>query len=189
MELPLFSLFGLAVGLSMDCAAVAAARGLSAPRLGWRNVLWMSGMFGGFQAFMPVLGFLLGASIGPLVERWDHWIAFALLGGIGGKMIVEAVRGEEEDEDEMKDDPFRCGVLFGLAVATSVDSFAAGIVLPMMEAPLFFSILLIGATAALLTALGLLAGRRFGTLLGRRLDALGGVVLLGLAVKTLVEHL
>lgn len=187
MELPLFSLFGLAVGLSMDCAAVAAARGLSAPRLGWRNVLWMSGMFGGFQAFMPVLGFLLGASIGPMVERWDHWIAFALLGGIGGKMILEAIRGE--GEEEAKGDPFRWGVLFGLAVATSVDSFAAGIVLPMMEAPLFFSILLIGATAALLTALGLLAGRRFGTLLGRRLDALGGVVLLGLAVKTLVEHL
>src|SRR5690606_3964059 len=129
MELPLFSLFGLAVGLSMDCAAVAAARGLSAPRLGWRNVLWMSGMFGGFQAFMPGLGFLLGASIGPMVERWDHWIAFALLGGIGGKMILEAIRGE--GEEEAKGDPFRWGVLFGLAVATSVDSFAAGIVLPM----------------------------------------------------------
>lgn len=187
MDFPLFSLLGLAAGLSMDCAAVAAVRGFSTPRLRWRNVLWMSGMFGGFQALMPVLGFLLGASLGPLVERWDHWIVFFLLTGIGGKMLHEAARGEEEEGDAA--DPFRWGILFGLAVATSIDSFAAGIVLPMLGAPLFLSVTLIGATAFALTAFGLWAGRRFGALLGRRLDALGGLVLIGLAVKTLVEHL
>jgi len=187
MEFPLLSLLGLATGLSMDCAAVAAVRGLSSPRLRWRNVLWMSGMFGGFQALMPVLGFLLGASLGPLVERWDHWIAFLLLGGIGGKMLHEALHGEEDESETA--DPFRWGILFGLAVATSIDSFAAGIVLPMLGAPLLFSVALIGATAFAFTAFGLWAGRRFGGIFGRRLDALGGVVLIGLAVKTLVEHL
>ena len=102
-------------------------------------------------------------------------------------MLHEAARGEEEEGDAA--DPFRWGILFGLAVATSIDSFAAGIVLPMLGAPLFLSVTLIGATAFALTAFGLWAGRRFGALLGRRLDALGGLVLIGLAVKTLVEHL
>lgn len=186
MDFPFLPLFGLALGLSMDCAAVAAARALSVRRLSWRNALWMAGLFGGFQAAMPVLGFLLGASLGPLVEAWDHWIAFALLGGIGAKMVYEALVGEHEENPA---DPFRWEVLLGLALATSVDSFAAGVVLPLVDAPFLASILLIGATAFALTLVGLWAGRSFGSYLGRRLDALGGLILIGLAVKTLVEHL
>lgn len=188
LELPFLSLIGLALGLSMDCAAVAAAKGLAVPRLSPRNVASMMGFFGGFQSLMLLLGFGLGAALGPLVERWDHWIAFALLAGIGIKMIFEAFEDEEERR-ERGEDPFRWGVLLGLAVATSVDSFAAGIVLPMMEAPLAFSVALVGATAALLTALGLWAGRSMGKLFGRRLEVLGGIILLGLGVKTLAEHL
>lgn len=188
MEFSFLSLAGLALGLSMDCAAVAAAKGLSVRRLSAGDVFKMSATFGGFQMLMPVLGFLLGASLGPLVERWDHWIAFVLLAGIGLKMLYEAsVREEEEEAEETK--PFRWSVLLGLALATSVDAFAAGVVLPVMRAPLLASVFTIGATAAGLTLFGLWAGRRFGALLGRRLDALGGVVLLGLSVKTLLEHL
>lgn len=185
MDFPFLPLLGLAIGLSMDCAAVAAAKGLSVRRLSWRNALWMASMFGSFQLVMPVLGYFLGAALGPLVERWDHWIAFGLLAGIGLKMIFDAFGEGEEDGA----DPFRWGVLLGLSIATSVDSFAAGVVLPMLEAPLAPSVVLIGVTAALLTLVGLWAGRRFGSFLGQRLDVLGGVILLGLAVKTLAEHL
>jgi len=184
MDFPLLPLLGLATGLSMDCAAVAAVKGLAVPRVSWRNALWMAAMFGGFQFAMPLLGYLLGVSLGPLVERWDHWIAFGLLTGIGLKMIHEA-----RETKEVGPSPFAWGILLGLSLATSVDSFAAGVVLPMLEAPLLASVLLIGATAATFTLAGLWAGRTFGSLLGRRLDALGGLILLGLAVKTLAEHL
>lgn len=187
MDLPFLPLLGLALGLSMDCAAVAAAKGLATPRLTWKKALSMAAMFGAFQAIMPLLGYFLGATLGPVLGRWDHWIAFVLLAGIGIKMLYEAFEGENEGEE--KGDSFRFGVLLGLSLATSIDSFAAGVVLPLVEAPLLVSVLMIGGTTIVLTLAGAWAGRRFGKLLGRRLDVLGGIILLALAAKTLFEHL
>ena len=180
----------LSVGLAMDATAVAAARGLAAPRILPRHVLLVSGLFGGFQALMPLLGWLVGSRVGPLVQAWDHWIVFALLGAIGGKMLWEArAPAEETGANTGGPDPFGTRLMLVLAIATSIDAFAVGITLPMLGAPLLLSLLTIGVTTALLSAAGLFAGRRFGALLGKRLDAAGGLVLIGLGTKILVEHL
>lgn len=182
----------LSVGLAMDATAVAAARGLAAERVELRHTLAIAIAFGGAQAIMPLLGAWLGAAIGPSVEAWDHWIAFVLLGGLGIKMLHEARGAQREaSEDAVLPErhPFGLRVLVVLAFATSIDAFAAGISLPMLGAPLAASIVTIGITTALLSAAGLHAGRRFGAMLGPRLDAFGGVVLIAMGTKILVEHL
>ena len=189
-----FSIFLLAVGLAMDATAVAAARGLAIPKVLPRHVALVAGFFGGFQALMPLIGFsigaFVGARVGAVIERFDHWVAFVLLGAIGGKMLWEARGGgDDDDDDEDGPDPFALKVMFVLAVATSIDALAVGITLPMLGADLWLSLATIGVTTAVLSALGLFAGRRFGALLGKRLDVAGGVVLIGLGVKILAEHL
>jgi manganese efflux pump family protein len=186
----LWSLIVLATGLAMDAAAVAASCGLAAPVLRIRHFATVASFFGGFQALMPLLGFLLGRQIGSAVEAWDHWIAFVLLGGIGVKMIFEAVRSGEEDAAlRSEQDVFGLRVMAVLAIATSVDAFAVGVTLPMLNAPLVLSLVTIGVVTALLSAIGLLVGRQFGARVGRRLDAFGGVVLVSFGTKILIEHL
>ncbi|WP_438017342.1 manganese efflux pump MntP family protein [Sorangium sp. So ce315] len=180
----------LALGLAMDATAVSAARGLAVPVIRARHVALVAGFFGGFQALMPLIGWLLGARIGPLVQAWDHWIAFGLLGAIGGKMLWEArASADDDDDDAATKDLFALKVMFVLAIATSIDALAIGFTLPMLNAPLALSLVTIGITTAVLSAIGLFAGRRFGAMLGKRLDAAGGVVLIGLGVKILIEHL
>lgn len=180
----------LAVGLAMDASAVSAARGLATPRILPRHVIIVAVFFGGFQALMPLIGWLVGSRLGPLVQAWDHWIAFVLLGGIGSKMLWEARGPRNEDQtDAPGADPFGVKIMLLLAVATSIDALAAGITLPMLNAPFFLSLATIGIATALLSVLGLFAGRRFGVLLGKRLDVAGGLVLIGLGTKILVEHL
>jgi len=178
----------LAIGLSMDAMAVAVVRGLSVDRIGARHVALVAGLFGGFQALMPLLGWAVGVRVGEAVAAWDHWLIFAVLAGIGGKMVWEALRADA-DETPGEPDPFALRVLLALALATSIDALAAGFTLPLMDAPLGVSILTIGATTAVLSGLGLFAGHRFGASLVGRLDALGGVVLIGLGTRTLIDHL
>jgi putative Mn2+ efflux pump MntP len=178
----------LALGLAMDATAVAAARGLSVPAIRARHVLLVAGFFGGAQALMPVIGWLLGEQIGPRVQAWDHWIAFVLLAFIGGKMLWEA-RGDGDGEGETTVDSFALSSMFVLAIATSIDALAVGITLPMLNAPFAISVVTIGVVTALLSAAGLFAGRRFGAMLGKRLDLAGGIVLIGLGFKILLEHL
>ena len=176
----------------MDATAVSAARGMATPRILLRHVMLVALFFGGFQALMPLLGWIVGSRVGPFVQAWDHWIAFVLLGAIGGKMLWEA-RGTKDANEEEKastdKEPFGMKVMFVLAVATSIDALAAGITLPMLDAPLVLSIATIGVTTAVLSALGLFAGHRFGAILGKRLDFAGGLVLIGLGTKILIEHL
>lgn len=193
------SILLLAVGLAMDATAVSAARGLAVPRIAPRHALLVALFFGGFQALMPVVGWFVGGAIGDAVVAWDHWIAFALLGAIGGKMVYEALAPRDADESgdagETGDsaararDAFGLRVLLVLAVATSIDALAVGVTLPMLDAPFLATIATIGVVTAVLSVCGLWAGRRFGALLGPRLDAVGGVVLIGLGAKILVEHL
>lgn len=179
----------LSLGLAMDATAVAAARGLAARDLRARHAALVALYFGGFQGLMPVLGWFVGRRLGPLVQAWDHWIAFVLLGGIGGKMLWEA-RGAPDD-DAPRDDGalFAHKVMVVLAVATSIDALSVGVMLPMLRAPLVTTVVTIGVVTAVLSAAGLYAGRRFGAALGKRLDVAGGLVLIGLGVKILVEHL
>jgi putative Mn2+ efflux pump MntP len=187
------SILTLSVGLAMDAVAVSAARGLATPAIRVHHAVRVAFFFGSFQAGMPVLGWLIGSRIGPAVATWDHWIAFSLLTGIGLKMLHEArtggTPGTTPDRAATERQLFGAKAMLLLAVATSIDAFAVGVTLPMMDAPFALSIVTIGVTTAILSALGLVAGRRFGALLGRRLDAFGGIVLVALGTKILIEHL
>lgn len=177
----------LAVGVAMDATAVAVARGCAAGATAQvQDVLRVGLLFGFAQGVMPAFGWVLGQQLGPSVAAFDHWIAFLLLAGIGAKMLYEA-RGEPELESQQAGFGWR--LLLGLAVATSIDAFAVGITLPMLEAPFVLSIVTIGVVTALLSGLGVVVGRQAGKLLGHKLDALGGAVLILLGVKILVEHL
>lgn len=178
----------LAAGLAMDATAVSAARGLALERIRIRHVLIVAIAFGGFQALMPALGWALGAQLGPTVEAWDHWIAFVLLAGIGGNMLWEAA-GEAGSAVGDAENLFGFKVMLLLAIATSIDALAAGISLPMLHAPFLTSIVVIGVVTAVSSAAGLFAGRHFGAFLGKRLDAIGGLVLIGIGTKILVQHL
>lgn len=200
------SLFVLALGLAMDATAVSAARGLAVPRIRLRHVAIVALSFGGFQALMPLGGWLLGKEAGSVIDAWDHWVAFVLLGALGAKMLWEARKAPGEDgarigeaeteaqahaeaEAQGEAELFGLKVMLALGVATSLDAFAAGFTLPMLDAPLLASLAIIGVTTAVLSAAGLFAGRRFGAALGQRLDAVGGLVLIGLGTKILVSHL
>jgi manganese efflux pump family protein len=178
----LVGVIALAIGLAMDATAVAATRGLRARR---GEAVLLAALFGGFQAGMAALGWLLGDYGGRYVAAWDHWIAFGLLAAIGGKMLWDARRGDAAPEP-------RSGgaVLYlGLALATSIDAGAAGITLPLLAVPPGFAVAAIGVVTALLTLIGYRAGNALGRRLGSRLEVVGGVVLIAIGVKMLVEHL
>lgn len=184
------AIFLLSVALAMDASAVAATLGMGVPELRARHIVRTAVLFGGFQAMMPFFGWHLGARLGPTFQAWDHWIAFALLAGIGLKMLWEARSpGDDETVLASNGDRFAFRQLVVLAIATSIDALAAGITLPMMNAPLAFSLAMIGVVTAVLSTIGLFLGRRFGRAFGKRPEAVGGVVLIGLGVKILVEHL
>jgi putative Mn2+ efflux pump MntP len=196
------SVVWLALGLSMDATAASASRGLLAERIRVRDALKVALLFGGAQALMPYLGFVIGVRLGPLIEAWDHWVAFTLLLLVGGHMLLEAAqatwqarRARSQDEPDparaatAKRDAFELRVLCLLALATSIDALAAGIALPTMRVPLAPALAVIGLTTAVLSVCGLYAGRKLGAALGARLDAFGGVVLIALGTKILLEHL
>lgn len=192
--MPLYSIFGLAVGLSMDAMAVAASAGLAVRSLRLSHFLKVALLFGGFQALMPLLGWLLGSWGGRFVEAIDHWVIFVLLALIGGKMLWEARPGAAEPEAAVEPeappkDPFGLATMTLLAIATSIDAFAAGVALPLMKAPLVLTLIIIGCTTATLSGLGLAIGRRVGAKFGRKLAIAGGLLLVGLGLKVLIEHL
>jgi putative Mn2+ efflux pump MntP len=182
-----FALLGLAVGLAMDAFAVSIGVGLTAQQVSGRTTFRLAWHFGLFQFLMPVVGWLAGLS----VERWisgiDHWVAFALLVAIGGHMIYEAVYGDEEVRGAR--DATRGVSLVVLSVATSIDALAVGLSLALLGVEIWYPAVVIGIVAFLFTAAGLHLGRRFGALLGRRMEVLGGIILIGIGLKILADHL
>ncbi len=177
----------MAVGLAMDATAVAAARGLAATKVTARDALLVGLCFGGFQALMPLLGSLIGTQIGAFVAAWDHWIVFGVLCGLGGKMLWDA--RQPDDAREAIVDPFAWRVILVLGVATSLDAFAVGITLPLSRIPILPAVIAIGVITALLSGLAVVLGRRLSETLSSRLDAFGGLVLIGIGLKVLIEHL
>jgi putative Mn2+ efflux pump MntP len=175
----------LAFGLAMDATAVSAARGLAAQRA--REAVLLPLLFGGFQAGMAALGWLAGRWAGPYIAAWDHWVAFALLSLIGGKMLLEAWR--HRDDDDHVPAPGTLLLYLGLALATSIDAAAAGLTLPLIPAAPWIALVLIGTITAACSTCGYVAGRLIGQRVGRKLEILGGLVLIGIGVQLLVRSL
>ena len=175
----------IAVGLSMDAFAVAVCRGLEMRRIDYRQALLIALFFGGFQALMPAVGYLLGAGFEHYISAFDHWIAFLLLAFIGGKMIWEAARGGEEEQPQELD----LKMLLMMAVATSIDALAVGITFAFLRMDILPSALTIGLTTFILSLIGVLVGNRFGARYKKKAEITGGVVLVLIGVKILLEHL
>jgi len=174
----------LAVALAMDAVAVAAARGAITQHA--REGVTLAALFGGFQAGMAALGWLAGDAVGEAIARWDHWIAFGLLAGLGIRMII-AGAGGGDGERPVK--PPGLGLYLALAIATSIDAAAAGITLPMLAAPPVIALALIGVVTAALSGVGYVLGGKVGARFGGRAEVLGGVVLIAIGTRILVEHL
>jgi manganese efflux pump family protein len=178
----------LAIGLSMDASAVAAARGAQVRSLASRDFWLLPLLFGGFQAAMSAIGWRGASWSARYIDSWDHWLAFALLVLIGGKMLRDGLRGEAGDDASDTAEAATAPSLvteLSLALATSLDAAAAGISLPALPVAPAISVALIGGVTAALSALGYFVGCRVGDRLGRAATALGGVVLIGIGVKLL----
>lgn len=174
----------LAVGLSMDAFAVSICKGLSNRTVSWREMALAGLWFGGFQALMPALGYLLGTSFEHFITSFDHWVAFILLSFIGGKMVHDAFSGEEE-----ADPSFRPRIMLVLAIATSIDAMAVGITFAFLHVDLPLALALIGATTFCFSAAGVKIGNAFGSRYQHKAELAGGLILIFIGVKILLEHL
>ena len=186
-------IFAMAVALAMDAFAVAVATGLKT-RCSLAQTLRMSLAFGCFQFVMPVLGWVLGMTVRGYIEAFDHWVAFALLAFVGVRMIREGLQGAEEAEDcgKARMDPTRGMTLVILAVATSIDALAVGISMAVLQVEVWYPAAIIGLVCFGLTAIGMHVGRvvvREGSKLGDKANVIGGIVLIGIGVKIVIEHL
>ena len=181
----LIELFLIAVGLSVDAFAVSVCKGLSVRKAEPRHSLIVGAYFGGFQALMPALGYVLGRQFESLITSVDHWIAFVLLGIIGGNMIREALKGEQEELDGS----FTFKAMLPLAIATSIDALAMGVTFAFLQVQIVPAVLFIGVTTFVLSAIGLKVGNVFGAKYKSRAELFGGVVLVLMGVKILLEHL
>jgi len=180
----ILELFLTAVGLSMDACAVAICKGLSVQRLRPKHSIITGLYFGGFQALMPVIGFMLGYRFEYVIKSIDHWIAFALLAVIGINMIREA--GECENE---LDDDFGVKTMVLMAIATSIDALAVGVTFAFLAVNITQAALFIGATTFTLSAVGVYVGHVFGARFKKGAEISGGVILVGIGLKILLEHL
>ena len=178
-------IFLIGVALSMDAFAVSICKGLSVKKVGAKHVLTVGVYFGGFQALMPTLGFLLGYRFESFITNIDHWIAFVLLALIGGNMIREAL-GEDEDNEN---DDFSFKAMLPLAVATSIDALAVGISFAFLGVDIVTAALLIGATTFVLSGVGIFVGNIFGSKYKSKAELAGGIVLILIGLKILLEHL
>ncbi|MGM9668657.1 MAG: manganese efflux pump MntP family protein [Faecousia sp.] len=182
----LLSLLILAVGLSMDAFAVSVCKGLSIRGSSRKASALCGAWFGGFQALMPLIGYFLGSLFAEAIESFDHWIAFGLLVLIGANMIREALSQEEEETDA----DLSVKTMFLMAVATSIDALAVGISLAMAgDVNIFAAVALIGITTFVLSAIGVKVGNVFGSRYEKKAEFAGGVILILLGVKILLEHL
>ena len=176
----------IAIGVSMDAFAVSVSKGLSVRKLRASYMLSAAAWFGGFQALMPLIGYFVGICFADLVADVDHWIAFVLLGIIGAKMIKEAC----QNNDECGSDPdFSFKTMLMLAVATSIDALAVGVSFAFLKVDIWTSILVIGLMTGAFSTLGILLGHMFGCRFKSKAEFAGGVILIGIGIKILLEHL
>ncbi|MBW2261136.1 MAG: manganese efflux pump [Deltaproteobacteria bacterium] len=182
----LVNIIGIAIGLAMDAFAVSIASSVLLQNVSPRQTFRLSFHFGFFQFAMPVIGWLLGSTFARWVMAFDHWIAFGLLLLIGSRMIYESLT---RPEDEKRRDPSRWPDLVILSVATSIDALAVGVSFAMLDVTIWLPCVIIGLVAAGMTLVGLRIGARLGTRFGRRMEILGGIVLIGIGARILLQHL
>ena len=181
----LFEILFIGVGLAMDAFAVSVCKGLSMKKIIWKNTLIIALYFGAFQALMPVLGYFLGSTFSSIVQKVDHWIAFILLAIIGGNMIKEST----DDEIEKRNDRVDFKTMIILAIATSIDALAVGITFAFFKVNLLLAITIIGIITFVLSILGVLIGNKFGDKLQNKAELTGGIILIIIGLKILLEHL
>ncbi len=174
----------IGIGLSMDAFAVSVCKGLSVRKIKPKHSLIAGAYFGGFQALMPVIGWLLGRQFESLIKSFDHWIAFVLLGLIGANMIREAF-----SEEENQNDSFSPKTMLPLAVATSIDALAVGVTFAFLDVSIVPAALCIGVTTFILSAAGIRTGAVFGARFQAKAEIAGGIVLILMGIKILIEHL
>lgn len=184
-KMGLLELFILAVGLSMDAFAVSVCKGLAMPKITLKKTLIVGLWFGGFQALMPTIGYFLGVQFRDKITAIDHWIAFILLGLIGANMIKEACSNDCEEESDSLD----IRTMFLLAVATSIDALAVGITFAFLNVQFASAVSFIGVTTFALSSVGVKIGNVFGTHYKAKAEFAGGVILILLGLKILLEHL
>ena len=179
----IISIILIAIALAMDAFAVSLCKGMAMKDPGLRPIVIIALWFGIFQAVMPVVGYLLGTSMYDLIKDYDHWVAFGLLFLIGANMVRESFSGEEDVDADIG-----LTTMFILAVATSIDAFAVGISLAMDSSDIVSSALLIGVITFLISAVGVKIGAKVGNYLGKRAELLGGLILIGIGIKIVLEH-
>lgn len=182
----IISIIFIAFGLAMDAFAVSITSGLTIKSLKINNALKIATFFGLFQAIMPLIGWLAGLSFRDFISGVDHWIAFGLLSIIGCKMIYESSKMEL---NEKKIDPLNIYVLFILSIATSIDALAVGLSLSFLNVSIALPAIIIGIVTFLLSVFGVYFGNRFGHYFERKIEIIGGLILIGIGIKILIEHL
>ncbi|HCD44570.1 MAG TPA: hypothetical protein DEQ64_12715 [Lachnoclostridium sp.] len=182
----LLELFIIAVALSMDAFAVSICKGLCMPKMNWNNGVGVGLYFGGFQSGMPLIGYLLGSQFKEAITSFDHWIAFILLGAIGISMIKESFSNELEECDVS---PMAPRNMIPLAIATSIDALAVGVTFAFLQVQIVPAVSFIGATTFTLSVLGVKVGNVFGTRYKSKAEFAGGLILILMGFKILVQHL
>lgn len=184
----LFEIILVSIGLAMDAFAVSICKGLSMKKLNVKHGLVIALYFGAFQAIMPLLGWLLGSQFQVYIVSFDHWIAFILLAFLGAKTIVDTIREKEEEQREKTESILNHKELFLLAIATSIDALAVGITLAFLEVKLVMAVSVIGILTFGICIFGVLVGNMFGTTFKKKASIAGGVILILIGLKILLEH-
>ena len=182
----LLTIIAIAVGLSMDAFAVSVASGIAIKRLKVHHAVRIALFFGGFQALMPVVGWLAGRSVADFIAPWDHWAAFGVLSLIGGRMIYRSFRMDAAGKPT---NPLNLYVLLLLSLATSIDALAVGFSFAFLNVAIVRPVVIIGAVTFVLSLAGVAVGDRLGHFFERKIEAVGGLVLIAIGIKILLEHL
>ena len=182
----LITIIIIAIGLAMDAFAVSIASGVIIKNIRLSYALRMALLFGGFQAIMPFIGWLVGSSFSSYIAAFDHWVAFGLLAFIGGRMIYESTILKDA---EKKTDPRKLMVLFILAIATSIDALAVGFSFSFLNVTIAEPVIIIGLITFLLSFAGVYIGAKTGSIFENKIEIIGGVILIGVGFKILIEHL
>lgn len=181
----ILTLFILAIGLSFDTFAISISSGIARKQIIFKEAFIIASVLGFFQAIMPVIGWVGGISIKEIITPFDHWIAFGLLGVIGLKMVIESFK----NPDEKKFNPLDPKTLISMAIATSIDALTVGVSLAIVKVNMLWAFIIIGFVTFLVAMLGMLFGKKIGGKIGRRMEVLGGIILIAIGLRILLEHL